>query len=90
VNAPALASRIDLLAADVGRLRRRVDPESSLVHLADRLASHIEALYVMVEPTAGELVAWTSPGDEQAAAAAIAHVDARWNRLRGVLGKTAA
>jgi hypothetical protein len=77
-----LNTRIDALADDVGRLRRRVEPGSSLEHLAERLAGHVETLHLIVTPSAGELVAWHAPGDEEAIGEAIRIVDERWKRLQ--------
>lgn len=55
----ALASRIDALARDVGRLRRRLelngDPGRG-GYLVDALVGHVESLDVMLEPTAADLV----------------------------------
>ena len=81
-----LRARIDELAAEVGRLRRRAEPESSLAHLADRLVGHVESLAAMVEPSAAELVAWTAPGDDEAVIEALRIVDDRRARLRVRLG----
>jgi hypothetical protein len=77
-----LNTRIDALADDVGRLRRRIEPGSSLEHLADRLVGHVETLHLIVTPSAGELVMWTAPGDEEAIGEAIRIVDERWKRLQ--------
>lgn len=53
----ALIARVEELAADVGRLHRRVnaDPDSSLAHLVDRIAGHVESLDAVLQPTAAEL-----------------------------------
>jgi hypothetical protein len=77
-----LRARIDQLADDVGRLRRTAKPESSLWHLADRLADGLESLDAMVGMSAAELVRWYAPGDPEAVDAALEIVDARRKALR--------
>jgi hypothetical protein len=89
VNAAALLAKLESAAREAGRFRRRVqdDPElSRFRHLADRLAGELEWALAMVEPTAGELTAWTYPGEPEAAAAAIDAVDARAVEVRRLLG----
>lgn len=81
VNMLALWTRIDQLADDVGRLRRIAKPESSLAHLADRLATHVEDLDCVTILTAGELVALGVRVDD-----ALAASDAHRDRLRRKLG----
>lgn len=53
----ALHHHIDGLATEIGRLRRHPAclPDSSLAFLADRLASHVEALDCIVHPCAHDL-----------------------------------
>jgi hypothetical protein len=87
-----LRLRIDELAGDVGRLRRRFSSNGDELsaHLADRIASHVEALHGIVMPSAGELVAWTAPGDEEAVEEALRLVDEWWRRLEHRLGKKTA
>lgn len=85
-----LRNRLDQLADDVGRLQRRVDPESSLHHVVALVACHVEALYGFVDPTAAELAAWTAPGDDQAVLEALRLVDVRTESLRHRLGIKAA
>jgi hypothetical protein len=87
---PALTTRVWDLAGDVGRLRRRVEPDSSLAYLCDRIAGHVESLHCILTPSAGELVAFTAPGDEDAIAEALRVVDDRWHRLQSRLGRKAA
>lgn len=82
----ALHNRLDQLASDVGRLRRRFEPESSDGWLCERIAGHIEALVVMLEPTASQLAATTAPGDQDAITEAIRLVDERHSQLRNQLG----
>lgn len=84
--APALVVRVWELAGDVGRLRRRVEPGSSLEHLCDRLSSNVAAIDIMLRPTAAELVAWNAPGDEEAIAEALRLVDDHWRLLQTRLG----
>lgn len=86
----AFRARLDELAADVGRLRRRVEPDSSLAFLADRIARHVESLHLLTTPSAGEIVSTTYPGDDETVEEAIRLVDARSARLRGLLGSKAA
>lgn len=82
-----LRKRVELLVEDVGRLRRRLDHEtSSLCHMGDRIAGHAHALYWFTEPTAGDLVASHAPGDENAIKAALEHVDQQERLLIGRLG----
>ncbi len=90
-RARQLSGLCEEAAVYVGRLRRRLEPDTSAAHIADRLAEIIESLAVLVEPSAGELVAWTAPGDEDAVAEALRIVDARQRHLRHLLrpGKAA-
>ena len=78
----ALLERLELLAADVGRLRRQRGG-----HLVDRVAWHVESLDAMVHASAGELTAQSFPGDDEAAAAAIELVDKRSRKIRRLLGE---
>lgn len=92
MNAPiperALLDCVEALAADVGRLRRRVsgDPQSSLTHLVDRLAAGVQWLDLLLRPSAAEIAASWAPGDDDAIDEAIRIVDARNRELRGLLG----
>lgn len=86
MNIHALRGRLDELAVDVGRARRLVERDSSLAWTLDRIAGHVASIIGTVEPSAGELVAWTAPDDDQAVAEAIRIVDARSRRLRAQLG----
>jgi hypothetical protein len=85
-----LQARIDLLADDVGRLRRTVKPDSSLWHLADRLADGLEALDAMIGMTAADLARWYAPGDPDAVEAALETVEARNDALQRRLWSDAA
>lgn len=78
--------RILELAADVGRLRRRLEPDSSCAHLAARIACHVESLDAMLRPSAGEIVAWTYPDDAATVEAVLEVTAAHCDRLRGLLG----
>jgi hypothetical protein len=79
MEAEALHNRINALADDIGRLQRHTQPDTSLAHLCDRLASHAQALHTFVTPSAGQLAAWYAPGDDQAVQGALETVDA-WDR----------
>ncbi len=48
--------RLTCARADVRRLHLRAEPGSSLEGLADRLAGHLEALWLQLAPTAADLV----------------------------------
>ena len=82
----ALQARVDELAADLGRLRRRLEPGSSLAYLGERLAGQVETLDVMLRPSAGQLVSWTFPEDAETVEAAIEQVDRERARIRQLLG----
>ena len=88
----ARRGKVDALAVDVGRLRRRVEEGSSLAHLADRLADEIEQLDAMLEPSAAqlrrELLAEAAGDDDAATEAALAIADARGRQLQALLGRT--
>jgi len=73
--------RVDLLAADVGRLRRRLDADTYDGFLAWRVAEHVDALAALLEPTAAEL--YRESGDIDAV---LEHVDSRDRELRSLLG----
>jgi hypothetical protein len=83
VTVEALWTRLDELAADIGRLRRRLDlePESSAWFALDRITGHVESLDLMLRPSAGDLVR-CGAGVE----AALRDVDARASALRRLLG----
>ncbi|HEX5173660.1 MAG TPA: hypothetical protein VFV91_05895 [Gaiellaceae bacterium] len=86
-------ARVDALARDVGRLRRRFDSNGTAWTgrtILEEIAGHVEALHCMFTPSAGELAAWTAPGDEQAVEESCRFVDQRWQRLQVQLGKKAA
>lgn len=80
---------IEDIARDVGRLRRRLEPGSSLAHTADRIASKLETLDAILYPPAAELAAASAPGREDAIVEAIRIVDEHERRLRQLLGTPA-
>lgn len=83
-----LADRVWELAGDVGRLQRRFassDDELS-AYLAARIAAHVSSIDLMLRPTAGELVAWNAPGDDEAVEEALRLVDEHWRQLQTRLG----
>jgi hypothetical protein len=82
---------VDELARDVGTLRRRFASNGDAwtgAYIADRLAANIEAVDVMLQPSAAELAAIVAPGDPDAIDAALEHVARRSRELRRQLGKT--
>jgi hypothetical protein len=84
---PVLLDRVWELAGVVGLLHRRVEPETNLGFLADRLAQAVSTVYLLLTPSAGELVSWWAPGDEKAATEAIRVVDREWESLQRRLGR---
>jgi hypothetical protein len=86
----AILDRVDLLAADIGRLRRRScrsDESWPGGYLVDRLAANLQSLDLMLRPSAAELAAGAAPGDGIAVTEAIAAVDARARELARLLGE---
>ncbi len=86
----AVAERIDLIATEVGRLRRRVAtdmPGTTTGFALERLARHVESLDLMLRPSAAEIAACAAPGNDDAVAQAIEVVDARSRELRRLLGE---
>jgi hypothetical protein len=80
VTTPVLL-RIDEIAEDVGRLRRRLTDEYG-IWLVDRISFGVEALDALEFPTASDLYR-----DGVTAAEALEVVDARADHLRRLLGK---
>ena len=84
----AIDDRLERLAEDVGRLRRRIRDESRdnsyLAFLAGRVADRIDSLDCMIGQTAGELVAAGADVGQ-----ALDHVDERAASLRRLLGEDA-
>jgi hypothetical protein len=86
VNAHALELRLDALVDDVGWLRRRLDPDSSAAHLAERIACRLLDVDSMLRPSAAEIAATWHPGDEDAISEAIRIVDSHDRERRHRLG----
>ena len=72
------------LAADLGRIRRRLNGDEYGSHLVDRAAGRVHTIDALLWPTAAELVA---TGDTPHAA--LATVDARTRQLASLLGEAA-
>ena len=84
-----VADQLARLATDVGRLRRHLDPQSYSSLVADRIADRVEALDVMLRPTAAERYReLRADGFADAAALqkALDEVDATTRLLRRRLG----
>jgi hypothetical protein len=91
VTAPLLA-RLELLARDVGCLRRRSDPEASTVFLIERVADAVLTIDAIVHPSAGKLAVefFSVCGDHEVAVEeALRVVDDRARLVRGLLGREA-
>jgi hypothetical protein len=84
-----VVARLDELAADLGRLRKRLDPESSAYWTWVRCADHALSLDLMLHPNAAEVAACIYPGDHAAVQEAIRLTDERHDRLVQTLGKEA-
>ncbi len=80
---------LDELAGVVGRLAREARrlEDGRLARDAERAGELLEALDVLWQPSAAELVAEFAPGDDEAVEAALAAVDARRDHLRRLLGR---
>lgn len=74
------------LAGELGRIRRAVDPDSSLVHAVDRACGHVLSIDAMLRPSAAEIAAMWAPGDETAITEAIRLVDDHDRQRRQRLG----
>jgi hypothetical protein len=92
MTSPALA-RLDALAADVGRLRRRyassTDARAGTFFL-DLIAGHVQALDALLRPTAAKVYAanlWLCGDEQVSVTAALADADARTRHLRSLLGE---
>jgi hypothetical protein len=86
----ALAYRLELIAADVGRLRRRADPETSTAHALDRIAGNVDLVDAILTPTAADFYrANVAAGDdpESAVTRALATSDRRARQLRSLLAE---
>ena len=62
---PGVEHHLGEAAREVGRIRRGAEPGSSLEHLADRLAGHIESLWLILAASAVDYIA-AGLGVEQA------------------------
>jgi hypothetical protein len=88
-----LLARIDLLACDVGRLRRRFASNEHAwtgEYICDRLADGIDTLDAIIGPTAGELQRdyFAVCGDHDLAVEeALEVVDRRTAQIRWLLGR---
>lgn len=89
-----LRDRLDDLARDVGRLRRRFESNEATawtgVYLVERIAEVVETLDVMVSPTAADLhraFLIECSDDSVALAEALAVVDRRAKAVRRLLGE---
>jgi len=91
----AVRGLVDAIATDVGRLRRRYQAIAGAEAWTsswtiDRIASHVETLDIVLRPSAAELALAAFPGDDDAIAAAIEHVDREAARIRRLLHNPAA
>lgn len=75
---------VERMAVDVARLRRR--DLGGGFWIAERLASEVEVVDTCLWPSAGQLVAWTYPGDAGAVEAALEAVEGRQRHLWFLLG----
>jgi hypothetical protein len=85
-----LLARVEALAEDVGRLRRRSTSTGWDAHILDRVAGHVETLDLILSPTAGEVYRANrrfGAGDELALDCALEDVGNRAARLRSLLGE---
>jgi hypothetical protein len=78
------------LAGDIGRLRRRLEPESSAGFTAARIAHQVACIDTMLRPSAAEIVGQSAPGDPDAIDEALRIVDEHDRRMRARLGEKAA
>jgi hypothetical protein len=83
VQARAFVYQLEQLAADVGRLRRRLRDDEYGLHLVDRIGGRVDAIDSLVHPCAAELVVAGDTVDE-----ALAFTDGRAFRIRALLGVT--
>jgi hypothetical protein len=91
VDRGVIQRRLDELAVDLGRLRRRIGGGREVwtdldVWALERLAEHVESLDGMLGTPAAQLAAHARPGCDETVAAAIAEVDMRRAQLRRMLG----
>lgn len=83
LNAYATTYQLDALAADIGRLRRRLPEGDYNEWLLECISGRVLTLDAVLQPTAGEL-ARTVPVQE-----ALRVVDQRAHRLSCLLGEAA-
>jgi hypothetical protein len=92
VDVVVVLARVEALATDVGRLRRRFASNADAwtgPFFLDLIARHIQVIQSMLVPTAAEVYAanlWYCGDEHQAVTAALAEVDARERQLRSLLG----
>ncbi len=79
---PGFEHHLGEIASEVRRLRYRAEPDSSLAYLADRLASHVEGLWLLEAPTAADLYR-AGLGVDEAIERADRHVDELRARMGG-------
>ncbi len=93
MNGPALLARLEALAADVGRLRRRFasnDDAWTGAYVVDRIAQHVECLDSWFSATAADIYSENlihGASEDEAVAHAFAVVDKRARHIRGLLGE---
>jgi hypothetical protein len=93
LQAQAFARGIDAIAADIGRLRRRLVGDEYALHLLCRIATKVEGFDAFLQPTAAEIYRanLAFSGDEQESIdAALEDVDSRARHFRALLGEKAA
>ena len=78
----AILYQLEEIAADVGRLRRRAEPETSIAYALERIADRVESIDSIVCFSAGQLVA-----EGEAVERAVELVDVRARQLRTLLGE---
>lgn len=83
--------RLDELAVDIGRLRRRLDGDKEVwtdldVWRLEQIGRHVDDIAGMLEPTAAELVGCVAPYCPDAVAEAVRIVDKRAAARRRTLG----
>jgi len=91
VNTAVFQLRLEELAVDIGRLRRRLDGDKEVwtdldVWTLEQIGRRVDDLCTMLEPTAAELAGHVAPGDPDAIAEALRIVDGRVLARRRRLG----
>jgi hypothetical protein len=92
LQAQAFVRRVESLAEDVGRLRRRLRDDEYGSFIVDRVAGHVEAIDSFFRPTAAEFyfANFAISGDAKLSAEeALGDVDERARRLRALLKEKA-